>query len=225
VSIYLYKYALNYPHNPFFFLPYFIQNVIAPLTLTIFEFSLFKFSFYSSAFTVLLLLFFFSQEKKNPRSRFLWPLIFIPAFGVLYHQWDERYNFWRDLIFSPSSFLCITFAITSMIAFHFPRKFFYLYAAVIISISYMWSYQWKSVSDLIQVSILSLPQEFEYKVEAKRLLVWELFYEKQNKRAENILNALIEENPQNKVLQDDLKHYRAQEEQASKIDNSLQSSR
>jgi hypothetical protein len=202
--MYLSRNYLKLHHKPLVFLTYFLQNIIAPFTINIFEFSLFHASTPLIIFSFLLFGFFIFKQRNEIQSRAFWPYIILPAFGVLYHPWNEKFKFWHEIIFTPSSYICITFAVVAMLAFHLPKKVFYGYTVFIIIFSALWSFQWNPLSNLIDYSITSLPPSFTEMITAKRLLAWELLYENQTERGETLLRGLLIENPKNEDIWNDL---------------------
>jgi hypothetical protein len=205
ISIYLNKHFLFVHHKPYVFLTYFLQNFFAPLTLNIFSFSLFNFSWIASAFVLLIFLFFFLRIKVKSEIYFYLPLILLPCFGVYFHPWNQTYEFWHEIIFSPSSYYSIIFGMTALLAFSVSKKFFVGWSFFILVISFLWGTQWQETSGLIEVSLNNLPPNFVEIVRAKRFLAWEFIFEHKNERGEAILQGLAKENPRNIEIQSDLK--------------------
>lgn len=205
ISIYLFKHRLHGHHQPHIFLTYFIQNIFAPLTLNIFSFSLFNFSWFSTVFTIMIFCLFFMKLRKEKDVYLFLPFIFLPCVGVLYHPWQQKYEFWHEIILSSSSYYSIVFGMTALLAFCIPKKFFIGWSFFILIISFLWGIQWREISGLIEVSLNNLPPNFTEMVEAKRLLAWEFLFEHKNERGLSILQGLARENPRNFEIQSDLK--------------------
>jgi len=206
VLIVLYYIKLWYPtfHNPVVFAAYFVQNLVAPIYMTALTPALLPLSLFSVISAALILLLIFWGEDRNKLSRFFWPLLFLPLIGSAVHQWTAPLNFWSEIIFNGSSFLCITFAFVTMVAIHIPKKAFVLYSCIMLFLSFNWAVQWVPLSKVMRLSVLNLPLDYPKSLEAKRALAWELIYEGKLIEGKNLTEELLKNNPGNQDLENDL---------------------
>jgi hypothetical protein len=206
ISFYFFKYLHLTFHNPFIFFSYFSLNVIAPFNLSVIDYSLYPLSNPRLDFTIALFLLFFWLQKSNPKSRTFWPMLFLPLLSLFCHQWVTPYRFWSAIIMTPSNFFCITFGLIMMMAIHLPKKFFSLYFVFSLALSIKWASVWFPYSRALEVSIENLPTNFQYKLEAKRILTWQYFAEKKVSKGEELLKILIKENSTDQILKNDLEN-------------------
>lgn len=205
LCLYLYKHLLSTPHNPFTFIVYFLQTLILPMLLTIFNYSLFPFPWISLLVVLVVLGIFLWKQKKDNRSKEYWPILILPALSVLFQHWNGEYKFWHEILFTPSSYLCITFAFVTILAIHVPRYIFYTYFLILIIISVSWSRSWFPLSNLLEVSISDLPEHFEQTKYAKKILALQYSYEGDNNAAKAVIKELANTYPQDSELQQDYK--------------------
>lgn len=206
---YFRNFILHTPHNPIIFLSYFIQNIFLPLSLTVFNYSLYSFNLMYFLLTVVfLLLALWRQQIHGKKIDHLFPLIFLPSLGVYFTQWTEAYRFWHEVLLTPSSYLCITFAFIVMMALYLPRVLFYIYFLLILIVSFDWGQRWVPLAGVIKYSISVLPDDYSYSLNAKRFYAWELIYEKKLVQGHQLLEALKIENPHNEEIKSDLEVFK-----------------
>lgn len=203
--IYFFKLFYLTPHNPLIFFSHFSLKVLAPFSLSFFDYSTFPFSPISAIISISLLIIFLRFQQIDSRSTRFWPMLFFPLIAVFSHQWIGPYQFWHEVILTPSNFLCITFALVVMLAIHLPKEIFVAYFIVILALSYDWGTRWSPTSNLIWQSVIDLPSDYKETLTAKRVLAWQFLYEKKTREAEEMLRALLVENPGNEDLNSDLK--------------------
>ncbi len=192
-------------HNPFLFLGYFIQNIIAPITPMIISYAIFPFHILPILLSVLLLLIFFLAKKKNNVISDFWPWIFLPIIGVLFSPWTEPINFWHDILYFPSSYLTITFSIIIISALLIPKKLLYLSCIFIFFFSLYWGRSWLTPSTFIASSLSQVPSDFHNdNLKFKRVLAKQFYDEKNYPNSQNVLLLLNNDFPENIEIKQDL---------------------
>lgn len=203
--LYLYKNLLTLTHNPIKFFITYLHSLILPFSMTVLNYSFFPFSKISLALVLVVLGILLWRQKFNPLSKPYWPLLILPALGVFFHPWIEPYRFWHDLIYSPSTYLCITFAFFTILAMHAPKSILYTFLLVGCLVSLKWSPMWLSYSSMLEVSIGQIPDKHEHLVSMRRLLAWEYFNEGKKSESLKLMKELSASNPNNLELESDLK--------------------
>ena len=204
LSLFLYQNLLVEFHNPFTFIVYYLQALILPLFMTLFNYSLFSFPLISLVVVLIILGIFVFRQRKDDRSKPFWIFLLVPFFAVLFHPWNEDYKYWHEIIFKPSSYLCVTFSFVTIMAIHTPKRIFYAYFLFLLIISVNWGQMWFPISGLLEATIMDLPVTFKQEPVAKRVLAWQYIYEGNIKPGRYILKELSNSDPKNEDLKKDL---------------------
>lgn len=202
---YGYKLLVNTVHSPVNFISNMLIDAAAPLYISFFDFTILD---WYSIPNLLIVLFCIALlvilTKRNKKTLFFIPMILFPICGNVLQQWVEPYKFWDEFVLKSSNFLVLVFGVVLIIAINIPRRFFIAYSLSILLLSANWAKMWFPQSEVIKESIIDLPAEFPQTLNAKRLLVWQLFYEKKIKEGTLLLNTLAKEYPENEDLKRDL---------------------
>lgn len=201
---YFYKHQMNIPHIPTNYTAQLLIDIAVPAFISFFDYSILPFSYINVAICagfVVLLLF---LAKRDKRTIFFLPLLLIPVTSIGFHQWVEPYKFWDEIVLYSSNSMITIFAVLVIAALHVPKKYFSVYVVIIALLSVNWSLQWFPQSKVISESIADLPPEYPQTLNAKRLLAWQLFYEKKIKEGTLLLNALAKEHPGDESIKNDL---------------------
>ncbi|MFA6237010.1 MAG: hypothetical protein WC635_06750 [Bacteriovorax sp.] len=202
--MYFYKYLLVLPHNPFVFFIYYLQTILLPIYLNLFSYSLYPFTLVSFLTAAAIVIIFLVRQQNDRRSRKYWPLLFLPSLGVLISPWNTHPQFWHEIIYTPSSYIVITFAFVTILAIHIPRTIFISYILLLILISINWGKSWIPLSGLLEMSIAELPPKYEQTATAKRLLAWQYLSEDKKEMGVDLLKKLLSSDPENENLKKDL---------------------
>lgn len=202
--LYMSKNLLHTPHNPFTFFVYYVQTLIFPVFLTLFSYSLFPFSVSALVMVLLMFAILIFKQRSDPRSKSFWPLLFLPVLAVCFHPSNEGDKFWHEIVFQPSSYLCITFAFITILAIQLPRRIFLVYFFCLFWASFVWGRYWFPLSNLLEVAVTDLPEKFEHTINAKRILAWQHIREGHVKLGKTMIVELQELNPKNQDLINDL---------------------
>ncbi len=177
LGFYFQKLSFNDFHNPISFLNSFYTNLIFPLSMNIYSASLFKINSFNLVSVMAISAFIVWGMQRQDKLKPFIPLLFLPLIGELIYQWDSKADFWSDIIFSGSTYLCITFAFIIFLAAYVPKKIFMVYFFLMLFFSFNWAYLWKSFPEVLNQSILNLPEDYPQMLKAKRTYAWQLMYE------------------------------------------------
>jgi hypothetical protein len=203
--LFMFVRLLKHTHNPFTFFSYFIHNLIAPISVNIFSYSVFPFSL--NIFILSMIIFgvlFYIQVKKKLGMDNLFILI-LPLIGIFFEPWTEQSFYWQEIIYSPSSYLPITFAFFFILAFFLPKSFFKVFIFVVLYFSIQWTTCFNSFSNIIETSIGNLPTDYSSELKnMKRVLSDAYFFEHRTKDALKVLEFLSLEFPNDPEIKEQI---------------------
>lgn len=179
----------------------FIENSFIPVKLNIFSYSYLPFSWSMTLAISILLTTLLLRQRKNTLFKYLYPTLFLPAAGIMFSSWTESYQVWSDVLVPHSNFLIITFAFVVLLALSMPRKIFYAYTLLLIYVSFQWTISSFPFSNLMENSLIALPESYKKTVEARNALAWQYYFENDFAKAETELKALLKTYPQREDLQ------------------------
>jgi hypothetical protein len=208
---YLRKHELMLDRLPLHFYIHYIQNIFFPITLSIFTYSLAPINFPSMA-TVFLFVFllWFNKRKELQKLYFLLPFSILTFIGTMTTSWNEKYFFWKEVIFNPSSFMIVTFSTIILLALSIPKRIFYAYTFFIIFVSTFWGICWFPNSKILEYSKDNLPKDYSQIFYMQKLMAWQYLYEGDTQRGIQILDKLTLEYPKDQEILKELLYLKSQ---------------
>lgn len=207
---YAYKLLVNTVHSPVNFMSNMLIDAVAPLYISFFDFTILDwYSIPNLLIVIFSLVLLIILSRRNRKTLYFIPMLFFPILGNVLQQWIEPYKFWDEFVLKSSNYLSLIFGVIMIIALNIPRRFFIVYSVILLLLSANWAYMWFPQSQVIKESIIDLPAEYPMTLNAKRLLVWQLLYEKKIKEGTLLLNTLAKEHPENEDLKRDLERLKS----------------